>query len=290
MKPQFSLFQKIMTTIFIVLQTAVMISDGIRLATDDGSGSGTYYFAVNLVLCAGLLAVFLVLIFNPKLCVSTEETDTPEQLYALISASRTYMCFIAVDIALIFAFVMFLSQHVSHPALIIVIGGVTLFIVGAIKYIYDSQKLVAAEQVSDTEVSEEQTEEQSKLESENTEDTTLVKEEEQSAADAVDATDAADVEETAEAKDAEGTEEVAEVEKPEEAEAVEEYEEQPQEQSEQETEQAAEESEYTEDASEAKEEEQPPEEDEAAEVTEEQTAEDEATEEGAEEEEAPSEV
>lgn len=255
MKPQFSLFQKIMTTIFIVLQAAVMISDGIRLATDDGSGSGTYYYAVNLVLCAGLLAVFLMLIFNPKLCVSTEETDTPEQLHALISASRTYMCFIAVDISLIFAFVMFLSQYVSHPALIIIIGGVALFIAGAVKYIYDSQKLVGIEtdEVTEEQQPQEQTEQESVQETETPAETEV---EEQSPAEA----DTAEINE-----------------------------EQPQEQTGQTTEQET--AQETEAPAETEEEEQSPaEEDEAAEVTEEQTAEDEATEEEADEEEAPSEV
>ena len=141
MKPRFTMFQKIMTTIFIVLQAAVMANDCVRLATEEG----TYYYAVNLVLSVGLLAVFLTLIFNPSLCAATEESDSSEQKSAIISASRTYMCFIAVDIALIFTFVMFVSKYVSYPAIWIVIGGVIMFIVGAVKYIYDSQKLVVIE-------------------------------------------------------------------------------------------------------------------------------------------------
>ncbi len=141
MKHNFTVFQKIMTVLFIALEIAVAVCDIYKLVSAGQDSGGKYYYAVNLALCVLLLAVFLVLIFDPKICVSEDDTDKPEQLYPLISASRTYMCFIAVDIAAIFAFVMFFSKYFKHPALIIVIGGVLIFIAGAVKYIIDSRKI-----------------------------------------------------------------------------------------------------------------------------------------------------
>ncbi len=171
MKQRFTLFQKVMTVIFIALEAAVLACDVYRLVFVDGDGK--YYYIVNLVLSVLLLGVFLMLIFDPKLCISDDETDDPKRLYPIISASRTYMCFIAVDIAAIFAFVMFAAKYFENPALIIVIGGVAVFVIGAVKYVIDSGRIgIISEDESeeDTEKAEE-TEASEKIEetSENAE-------------------------------------------------------------------------------------------------------------------------
>ena len=191
MKHNFTVFQKIMTVLFIALEIAVAVCDIYKLVSAGQDSGGKYYYAVNLALCVLLLAVFLVLIFDPKICVSEDDTDKPEQLYPLISASRTYMCFIAVDIAAIFAFVMFFSKYFKHPALIIVIGGVLIFIAGAVKYIIDSRKIgfadpdeeekenaaAEAEAAEETAEETEQTEETSEEVTEEAEQTEEVSEE-----------------------------------------------------------------------------------------------------------------
>ena len=154
MKQRFTLFQKVMTVIFIALEAAVLACDVYRLVFVDGDGK--YYYIVNLVLSVLLLGVFLMLIFDPKLCISDDETDDPKRLYPIISASRTYMCFIAVDIAAIFAFVMFAAKYFENPALIIVIGGVAVFVIGAVKYVIDSGRIgIISEDESEEEKAEE---------------------------------------------------------------------------------------------------------------------------------------
>ncbi len=154
MKQRFTLFQKVMTVIFIALEAAVLACDVYRLVFVDGEGK--YYYIVNLVLSIILLGVFLMLIFDPKLCISDDETDDPERLFPIISASRTYMCFIAVDVSAIFAFVMFAAKYFENPALIIVIGGVAVFVIGAVKYVIDSGRIgIISEDESEEEKAEE---------------------------------------------------------------------------------------------------------------------------------------
>lgn len=171
MKQRFTLFQKIMTVIFIALEAAVLACDVYRLIFVDGDGK--YYYIVNLVLSVLLLGVFLMLIFDPKLCISDDETDDPQRLFPIISASRTYMCFIAVDVSAIFAFVMFAAKYFENPALIIVIGGVAVFVIGAVKYVVDSGRIgiISEENNSAKEESAEETEKTEKAEeaAENTE-------------------------------------------------------------------------------------------------------------------------
>ena len=227
MKHNFTVFQKIMTVLFIALEIAVAVCDIYKLVSAGQDSGGKYYYAVNLALCVLLLAVFLVLIFDPKICVSEDDTDKPEQLYPLISASRTYMCFIAVDIAAIFAFVMFFSKYFKHPALIIVIGGVLIFIAGAVKYIIDSRKIgfadpdeegkenaapEAAEAVTDK--AEEATEETVETEEAAEEPTEEAEETEETAEEATEETEQTEevTEETAEetVETAEAAEEAAE--------------------------------------------------------------------------------
>lgn len=140
MKPRFTLFQKILTTLFVMLEGAVIAGDVMELFWLHRQNND-YYYWVNLVLCLFLLLVFLALIINPKAGVNAEEADSPETLLPQLSASRTYMCFIAVDIAAIFAFVMFFSRFFENPALIVIVGGIVLFIIGAIKYLYDCKKI-----------------------------------------------------------------------------------------------------------------------------------------------------
>lgn len=171
MKQRFTLFQKIMTVIFIALEAAVLACDVYRLIFVDGDGK--YYYIVNLVLSVLLLGVFLMLIFDPKLCISDDETDDPQRLFPIISASRTYMCFIAVDVSAIFAFVMFAAKYFENPALIIVIGGVAVFVIGAVKYVVDSGRIgiISEENNSAKEENAEETEKTEKAEeaAENTE-------------------------------------------------------------------------------------------------------------------------
>ena len=205
MKHNFTVFQKIMTVLFIALEIAVAVCDIYKLVSAGQDSGGKYYYAVNLALCVLLLAVFLVLIFDPKICVSEDDTDKPEQLYPLISASRTYMCFIAVDIAAIFAFVMFFSKYFKHPALIIVIGGVLIFIAGAVKYIIDSRKIGFAD--PDEEGKENAAPEAAEAEAAKAEETEEIAEATEEAAE-----EAEEAEETAEeaTEETEQTEEVTE--------------------------------------------------------------------------------
>ncbi len=140
MKQKFTMLQKILTTLFVVLVGAVITADVLKLFVFENQGN-TYYNVVNLVLCLLLLAIFLALIFNPKAGTNAENEDTPETLAPQLSASRTYMCFIAVDIALIFTFVMYFSKYFEKPAVVVIAGGVLIFVIGAIKYISDCKKI-----------------------------------------------------------------------------------------------------------------------------------------------------
>lgn len=167
MKPRFTLFQKILTTLFVMLEGAVIAGDVMELFWLHRQNND-YYYWVNLVLCLFLLLVFLALIINPKAGVNAEEADSPETLLPQLSASRTYMCFIAVDIAAIFAFVMFFSRFFENPALIVIVGGIVLFIIGAIKYLYDCKKIgfeeIEYEDDDDVKLSEPKKEEPEKTE------------------------------------------------------------------------------------------------------------------------------
>lgn len=167
MKPRFTLFQKILTTLFVMLEGAVITGDVMELFWLHRQNND-YYYWVNLVLCLFLLLVFLALIINPKAGVNAEEADSPETLLPQLSASRTYMCFIAVDIAAIFAFVMFFSRFFENPALIVIVGGIVLFIIGAIKYLYDCKKIgfeeIEYEDDDDVKLSESKKEEPEKTE------------------------------------------------------------------------------------------------------------------------------
>ncbi len=140
MRPRFTLLQKILTTLFVVLELSVIACDIVRLFVLEVE-KNRYYYSVNLGLCVVLLPVFLLRIFCPKVCVSSEETEKPEQLVPLVSASRTYMCFIAVDISAIFAFVMFAAKYFENPGLWLILVGVVIFIVGSVKYVLDSGRL-----------------------------------------------------------------------------------------------------------------------------------------------------
>lgn len=140
MRPRFTLLQKVLTTLFVVLELSVIACDIVRLFVLEVE-KNRYYYSVNLGLCAVLLPVFLLRIFCPKVCVSSEETDKPEQLVPLVSASRTYMCFIAVDISAIFAFVMFAAKYFENPGLWLILLGVVIFIIGSVKYVLDSGRL-----------------------------------------------------------------------------------------------------------------------------------------------------
>ncbi len=194
MKQRFTLFQKIMTVIFIALEAAVLACDVYKLIF--AGGEGKYYYIVNLVLSIILLGVFLMLIFDPKLCISDDETDDPERLFPIISASRTYMCFIAVDVSAIFAFVMFAAKYFENPALIIVIGGVAVFVIGAVKYVIDSGRIGI---ISEDESAEEKTED-----TENSVETAKTAETAESIEETEEAAEIAETEEIAEA--AENTE------------------------------------------------------------------------------------
>lgn len=220
MKQRFTLFQKVMTVIFIALEAAVLACDVYRLVFVDGEGK--YYYIVNLVLSIILLGVFLMLIFDPKLCISDDETDDPERLFPIISASRTYMCFIAVDVSAIFAFVMFAAKYFENPALIIVIGGVAVFVIGAVKYVIDSGRIgIISEDESEEEKAEETAEPADSTEeaevAEEAEETAEVTESTEETAEtaetAEDTEPAADTTETEEAENTEETEisEVTEV-------------------------------------------------------------------------------
>ncbi len=182
MKQRFTLFQKIMTVIFIALEAAVLACDVYRLVFVDGDGK--YYYIVNLVLSLLLLGVFLMLIFDPKLCISDDETDDPRRLFPIISASRTYMCFIAVDLAAIFAFVMFAAKYFENPALIIVIGGVAVFVAGAVKYVIDSGRIGIISEEDDEDPDDKDAEDtENTEENEVTEDTENTEDTEETAAD-----------------------------------------------------------------------------------------------------------
>ncbi len=212
MKQRFTLFQKIMTVIFIALEAAVLACDVYRLVFVDGDGK--YYYIVNLVLSVLLLGVFLMLIFDPKLCISDDETDDPQRLFPIVSASRTYMCFIAVDVSAIFAFVMFAAKYFENPALIVVIGGVAVFVIGAVKYVIDSGRIgIVSEDESEQEKAEdtEKTEETAEA-AENTEDKEEAADNAEEAEEAVEDTEIADSTEevTDEAADTAETEETAE--------------------------------------------------------------------------------
>lgn len=213
MKQRFTLFQKIMTVIFIALEAAVLACDVYRLVFVDGDGK--YYYIVNLVLSVLLLGVFLMLIFDPKLCISDDETDDPQRLFPIVSASRTYMCFIAVDVSAIFAFVMFAAKYFENPALIVVIGGVTVFVIGAVKYVIDSGRIGIVSEDESEEEKEEDTEktEETAEAAENTEDKEAADntEEAEEAVEAVEDTEPADsAEEAADTAETEEAEETAE--------------------------------------------------------------------------------
>lgn len=140
LKPKFTLFQKILTSLFILLEVAVITGDVLELFWLHKENND-YYYWVNLVLCLFLLLVFLALIINPRAGINADEADSPEALLPQLSASRTYMCFVAVDIAAIFTFVMFFSKYFKNPALLVIVGGIVLFVIGAIKYLYDCKEI-----------------------------------------------------------------------------------------------------------------------------------------------------
>ncbi len=166
MKLKFTMLQKILTTLFVVLVGAVITADVLKLFVFENQGN-TYYNSVNLVLCVLLLLVFLALIFNPKAGTNAENDDAPETLAPQLSASRTYMCFIAVDIALIFTFVMYFAKHFEKPAVIVIVGGIAIFVIGAIKYISDCKKIGFEEiEYEDDDVQEDKQEEKSQEASE----------------------------------------------------------------------------------------------------------------------------
>lgn len=145
MKAKFTLLQKIFITLFIGLILGCIGGDIYALSFKD-SDSSKYTFGVNIGLCVLVLTVFLLLIRNPAIIISDHSaSDNESDVRPIISASRTFLCLIAFDVAAVMAFVLYGSEFIKYPKLVVIAFAVTVFVVASIKYIVDSRKIGIAD-------------------------------------------------------------------------------------------------------------------------------------------------
>lgn len=146
MKTPFLLSQKILTASATVILLGCVAGDLIALFMDFGSKTD-WVFIVNLLLSLIVPAFFLLLIFKPEKTRVVSDNENGDK-QPVLSATRTYICIIYLDVALILALVLFGSAFISNVELSIIGVAAIVFIIGAVKYIFDSRKINTKAQMS----------------------------------------------------------------------------------------------------------------------------------------------
>ncbi len=135
------MLQIAITTVEIFLLALCIFSDFFLLyISDDYKGYGKLVF--NAFLCIAVLIISVLLIFKPSLTrfVALKANDEKSLLPAL-SAIRTYLCFISLDVALVLLITVAGALFLEDAIYYIMVTAPVVFIIGVVKYIFDIRKI-----------------------------------------------------------------------------------------------------------------------------------------------------
>lgn len=139
MKVNFTLLQIVLTTVAIFALCSCAAADCFLFylnIVDVNSNS----FVINGIISIAAAIVFLVLIFRPSLTGFVRKNGAEDPVPAL-SAVRTYLCFIALDAAAILSIMLFGAVFSENVVIYILIAAPSLFIIGAVKYVFDVRRI-----------------------------------------------------------------------------------------------------------------------------------------------------
>lgn len=142
MKTPYSLVQKILIATSTVVLTLCIVGDAIALLSKFQSDID-WLFMVNLVLSFIAICVFTYFILKPEK-TGVASNLKPENASLILSATRTYTCIIYFDVAIIMALVLFGSINIPYVELGLIALAIIVFIIGAVKYLYDSRAINSA--------------------------------------------------------------------------------------------------------------------------------------------------
>lgn len=140
MKVPFTLLQIILTTVSLFALCACAAADCFLIylnIVEMNSNS----FVINGVICAVLIIILGVLIFKPSLTGFVRKNSVEADPVPALSAVRTYLCFIALDAAAILSIMLFGALFSINVLIYILIAAPAVFVIGAVKYIFDVRRI-----------------------------------------------------------------------------------------------------------------------------------------------------
>lgn len=141
MKTPYSFGQKILSIISTVILIGCIAGDVAALLIKFDFKSD-WVFIVNMLLSVVSMAVFITLIRRPEM-TGVAPKPYNESSKTVLSATRTYICIIYLDVALIMCIVVFGTAFIPSGGLSITIVGVAaiVFIISAVNYMFDCKKI-----------------------------------------------------------------------------------------------------------------------------------------------------
>ncbi len=141
MKTPYLLGQKILCIISTTVLGGCVIGDAVALLMKFEANSD-WVFVVNLLLSLIAMAVFITLIRKPELTGVVPKPYNDSSI-TVLSATRTYICIVYLDVALIMGLVVFGTSLIPDFQLSISIIGVAaiVFIISAVNYIFDCRRI-----------------------------------------------------------------------------------------------------------------------------------------------------
>ncbi|WP_124098376.1 hypothetical protein [Ruminococcus sp. Marseille-P6503] len=139
MKVNFTLLQIVLTTVSVFVLCSCAAADCFLIYLDIVDVNSNS-FVINGVISIAAAVVFLILIFRPSLTGFVRK-DSGENPAPALSAVRTYLCFLALDAAAILSIMLFGAVLSENVVMYILILAPLLFIIGAVKYVFDVRRI-----------------------------------------------------------------------------------------------------------------------------------------------------
>lgn len=143
MKTPYLLIQRLLIASSTVILFLCILGDTIALLVDFESATD-WIFMLNMVLSLCAMCVFSYFIIKPeKTCVVKDiKSESAKSIY---SATRTYICIIYFDVAIVLALVLFGSANIPYVEVGLIVLAILVFIIGAVKYLFDIRKINSSE-------------------------------------------------------------------------------------------------------------------------------------------------
>ncbi|MFT3952653.1 MAG: hypothetical protein QM689_12050 [Oscillospiraceae bacterium] len=138
----YTLLQKILIAVALILFAACAVGDMVLLSGELAGGKNGV--TLNLLLCLLLGGVFAFLIRRPQSVERVDEDDDKDAV-PLLTATRTYLCFLALDASAVLTIVLYGEFALRSPVVTLLLVSVMIFAAGAVKYLIDTRRIGFAE-------------------------------------------------------------------------------------------------------------------------------------------------